>query len=105
MKLKYPVHFEVSRYGFYEIEHLTSKGEFRPACGMSAGKPKAFRSHKQAIAAGKRHKASVIAFWLEDGKREYNHCTLYGPRLITDNFKFIPGNIKSLFTNPHKPKP
>jgi hypothetical protein len=93
--LKYPIHFEVSKYGLYDIITLTSKGDFRTTTGMAAEKPKRFRSYKQAKAAAKRHNASLIVYWLEEGEREYNRVTLYGPCLNTDHARYLPDIVRA----------
>ena len=83
-QLKYPPHYEVARKGYFEVEYLTSKGGWCYASGMTAAKPKAFRSSKAALAAAVKHNASLIVYWLEEGETTYNRLTLFGTKLLPD---------------------
>lgn len=96
MKLKYPIHFNVCYSGFYDAEYLTRDGDFRPTSGVSAGTPKCFRSFKAAKAAARKHNATVEAYWLEEGEREYNRLTVFGPLVHRDNVRFLPDIVKTL---------
>ena len=84
MKLKYPLHYEVARKGYFHIEYLTSKGGWRSATGMDAGQPKRFRSRKSAEAAAKKHNATAMVYWLLAGQCVYNRHTIYGEALLPD---------------------
>ena len=95
MKLKYPIHFEVSKRGLFEIENLTSKHGFRPAVGMGARHPKRFRSYNSAKTAAKKHDATLVAFWLEEGEYEYNRLTLEGPHLQPNHIRYLPDIVKT----------
>lgn len=83
-QLKYAPHYEVARKGYFETEYLTSKGGWCYASGMTAGKPKAFRSSKAALAAAVKHNASLMVYWLEEGETTYNRFTVYGTKLLPD---------------------